>query len=55
MSKSSGNRVRVEDWLVRDTKNRYNVGGKRVAKKVVVRDSAGRFHGATNFRGSLLR
>lgn len=50
MSKPSGNKVRVETWNV-------NKGTVRAAtiEKVAVRNSLGQFHGATNFKGSVLR
>lgn len=53
MSKSTGNKVRVESWNVRDKANKF--GDKRqVVTKVAVRNSLGQFHGATNFKGSIL-
>lgn len=53
MSKPSGNKVRVESWNVHDSANRFG-NHRQVVTKVAVRDPAGRFHGATNFRGSVL-
>lgn len=49
MAKSSDNKVRVESWSV-------NKGTPQAAvvSKVAVRNSLGQFHGATNFRGSVL-
>lgn len=52
--RSSGNRVRVESWTVRSTDTKAHPSGKAVVTKVAVRDSAGRFHGATNFKGSVV-
>jgi hypothetical protein len=47
MSKTSGNTVRTENWVrERGTRN------ERVVTKYAVRDSDGRFVGATNYRGS---
>lgn len=45
MSKRSENKVRIETW---------NVAKGGTVTKVAVRNSAGQFHGATNFRGSVL-
>lgn len=53
MNKTSGNKVRVEQWDVRDRSNKYG-NGRAVITKVAVRNSAGQFHGATNFKGSVL-
>jgi hypothetical protein len=53
MAKSSGNRVRVEQWNVADSKRRYP-NGRVVVTKIAARDSKGRFHGSTNFKGSVL-
>jgi hypothetical protein len=53
MSKSSDNRVKVENWNVADPAKRFS-DGRVVVTKVAVRDSRGRFHGATNFKGSVL-
>lgn len=39
--KNSGYTVRLEVWRVKDGK---------VVPKIAVRDTTGRFHGATNFR-----
>ena len=49
MSKSTGNKVRVESWKV--NKGSAN---ETVVSKVAVRNHLGQFHGATNFRGSVL-
>lgn len=49
MSKSTGNKVRVETWSVKK-----GTAQAAVVTKVAVRNSAGQFHGATNFRGSVL-
>ena len=49
MSKVSDNKMKVESWtLNRGTRN------ESVVTKVAVRNSLGQFHGATNFRGSVL-
>jgi DUF438 domain-containing protein len=48
-SKTSGNNVRVESWTL--NKGRTD---QTFIRKVAVRDRDGRFHGATNFRGSVL-
>lgn len=51
------NRVRVESWAVSNkgkAKNASVQGDKKVVTKIAVRDAHGRFHGATNFRGSVL-
>lgn len=53
MSKSSDNRVRVEQWNVKDDQRRFS-DGRKVVTKVAVRNSRGQFHGATNFKGSVL-
>lgn len=53
MSKSTGNKVSVENWNVSDPSNKF--GNKRaVVTKVAVRAPNGQFHGATNFKGSVL-
>lgn len=52
MQKST-NKVRMESWNVRDKSNKF--GDKRqVVSKVAVRNHLGQFHGATNFKGSVL-
>lgn len=53
MSKSTDNKVRVEAWNVRDTSNRFG-DNRQVVTKVAVRNRLGQFHGATNFKGSVL-
>lgn len=53
MSKSTGNKVRVETWNVNDKDKNFASGRKSVVK-VAVRNSKGQFHGATNFRGSFI-
>lgn len=53
MSKSSGNKVRVESWNVRDKDNKFG-NSRQVVTKVAVRNSLGQFHGATNFKGSFI-
>lgn len=54
MSKSSDNRVRVEHWAVKAADKVRHPDGKKVVTKVAVRNSLGQFHGATNFKGSVL-
>lgn len=46
--KVSDNTVKVETWTKRDGARKVQV------QKVAVRNSKGQFHGATNFRGSVL-
>lgn len=53
MSNTSTNRVRVEQWNVRDEANRYS-DNRKVVNKIAVRNHLGQFHGATNFRGSVV-
>lgn len=53
MARSTGNRVRVETWNVRDRANRFG-NGRMVVTKIAVRDSRGRYLGATNYRGTVL-
>jgi len=53
MSKPSDNRVKVEQWNVADASGRFS-DNRKVVTKVAVRNSLGQFHGATNFRGSVL-
>lgn len=53
MQKPTVNRVRVENWNVRDSANRFG-DSRKVVTKVAVRNHLGQFHGATNFRGSVL-
>ena len=53
MHKPSDNKVRMESWNVKDSTNKF--GDKRqVVAKVAVRNRLGQFHGATNFKGSVL-
>lgn len=57
MSKASSNRVSVERWTVSNTgKGRVAsiASPKREVTKVAVRNVRGQFHGATNFKGSVL-
>lgn len=54
MSKPSGNRVSVEAWNVKTKVTEDNPSGRKNVAKVAVRDSAGRFLGATNYKGSFL-
>lgn len=49
MRNNTGNRVRVESWSVSKNGKTENV------RKVAVRGPNGQFHGATNFRGTVLR
>lgn len=53
MAKRPVNKVKVERWNVTDPAKRFS-DGRRVVTKVAVRDERGRFHPATNFRGSVL-
>ena len=54
MRKPTGNRVRVENWNVSDPTNTW--GNKRaIVTKVAVRRPDGTFHGATNFKGSVIK
>lgn len=48
MSKTTDNTVKVETWTVNKGATPENV------QKVAVRNSLGQFHGATNFRGSIV-
>lgn len=54
MQKPTTNRVRVETWEVRDPAKRFS-DNKVTVTKVAVRNRLGQFHGATNFKGSVLR
>lgn len=47
------NRVRFEQWNVSDPANKWG-NRRKVVTKVAVRNKRGQFHGATNFRGSVL-
>lgn len=56
MNKPTGNRVRVEQWNVRNPKE---TGTKVQVTKIATRvekgkPGAGQFHGSTNFRGSVV-
>lgn len=53
MQKPTINTVKVESWNVRDAKNQFG-DSRKVVTKVAVRNRLGQFHGATNFRGSVL-
>ncbi len=54
MSKpKSDNRIRIEQWDVQDPAKAF-ASSRKIVTKVAVRDSAGRFHGATNFIGSVI-
>jgi hypothetical protein len=53
--RSSGNSVRIEDWNVKPIKVGQKGTDKVTVEKIAVRDRDGKFHGATNFRGSILR
>lgn len=48
MAKQSGNKVSIESWNIKNGKDTVTVS------KIAVRASNGQFHGATNFRGSVL-
>jgi hypothetical protein len=54
MSKPSTNRVKVEAWTVKTPKSATFPDGRKVIAKVAVRNHLGRFHGATNFKGSVV-
>lgn len=53
MQKPTINTVKVESWTVQDKANTFG-DGRKVVTKVAVRNRLGQFHGATNFRGSVL-
>lgn len=54
MNKSSGNKVSVERWDVKADDKSLFPSGRKVVTKVAVRNDKGQFHGATNFKGSVL-
>lgn len=54
MSKSTDNVVRIENWNVETPKTPVFPSGRKVVAKVAVRNSKGQFHGATNFKGSVI-
>lgn len=54
MSKSSTNRVRIEQWNVETRKSDAFPDGRQIVTKIAVRNHLGQFHGATNFRGSVI-
>lgn len=54
MSKPSTNRVKMESWSLAVPKSELHPEGRKVVAKVAVRDHLGRFHGATNFKGSVV-
>lgn len=54
MSKTSGNTVRTEKWDILSDRKAPSKG-KVTVEKVAVRNHLGQFHGATNFRGSVLK
>lgn len=54
MSKSTGNKVRVEAWKVATVSTDENPDGRKAVAKVAVRNHLGQFHGATNFKGSVI-
>ena len=54
MHKPSGNRIRVESWNVVANDKKVHPEGRRIVTKVAVRNPLGQFHGATNFRGSVI-
>jgi len=47
------NMVRIEAWAVKD-KTAGHLSSVKTVAKVVVRNEKGQFHGATNFRGSVI-
>lgn len=54
MAKSSGNRVKVESWNVRQPVTTLTPSGRGVVTKIATRDSKGRFLPSTNYRGTVL-
>lgn len=52
MAKSTTNVVRHEKWVVAEKPGSTR---KISVEKVAVRNHLGQFHGATNFKGSVLR
>lgn len=54
MHKVTDNRVKVEQWTVRADDKKVFPSGKKVVTKIAVRNHLGHFHGATNFKGSVL-
>lgn len=53
------NTVRIESWTVPTAKSAAFPDGRKVVTKIAVRVSkgkpgAGQFHGATNFKGSVI-
>lgn len=53
MSKPSDNTVKVERWNVSDKAKTFS-DNRVIVTKVAVRNRLGQFHGATNFRGSVV-
>lgn len=54
MSKPTVNTVKVERWNVQDPAKRFS-DNRVVVTKIAVRNRLGQFHGATNFRGSVIK
>ena len=52
--KRSDNAVHLEKWNILAGKDKDGSQVRKEVAKVAVRDSKGRFHGATNFRGSVI-
>lgn len=51
---ASGNRIKMEAWNVSTKRDEAHPDGRKTVAKVAVRDEYGRFHGATNFKGSVV-
>lgn len=54
MSKSTTNRIRIEQWNIECPKDKAFPDGRQIVTKIAVRNHLGQFHGATNFRGSVI-
>jgi len=48
------NTVRIEAWSVSAPKSTVHPNGRKTVTKVATRNHLGQFHGATNFRGSIV-
>jgi len=48
------NRLRIEQWDIACPKSKAFPDGRQIVTKVAIRNNLGQFHGATNFRGSVL-
>jgi len=49
------NKVTIERWNVSAPRTANTQDGREIVTKVVVRGERGRFHGATNFRGTVIK